>query len=160
MKRIFLDSNIYDTFYSNSELRELFDLAKKRNLIDPVVTHVNVDQINRMPEEKSFLRSSILSVINVFSTTSTFGHVEGISRPGWSTPAPNGTLETILGDQQLTTSNLEDALQAVTALNEDALFVTNDRRLRNRCNGQKSGSTVDESGFKDFLQGLIITNPL
>ncbi len=160
MKKIFLDSNIYDTFYTNSRLRELFDLAKKQNLIDPVVTHVNIDQISRMPEEKSFLRNSILSVINAFTTTSTFGHVNGISRSGWSVPAPNGTLEKILGDQQLTTSNFEDALLAVTALNEDALFITNDRRLWNRCNTQKNGSAMKESEFESFLQNLISANPI
>jgi len=160
MRRIFIDSNIYDTFYTNSTLRKLFDLARKLNLIDPVVTHVNIDQINRMPKEKSFLRSSILSVMNVFNTTSTFGHIDDISRPEWSAPAPKGTLEKIIGDQKLTTSNFEDALQAVTALNEDALFITNDHRLWNRCNAQKNGSAMKEVEFESFLQLLTSANPV
>ena len=160
MKRIFLDSNIYDTFYTNPELRNLFDSAKRLHQIDPVITHINIDQINRMPTEKSFLRSSILSLINTLTTISTLGHIDQISRSGWSTPAPNGTLEKILGDQQLTTSNLEDALQAVTALKEDALFITNDRRLRNRCNMQKSDSAMNESEFQSFLRSLVKVNPI
>ena len=154
-RKVLLDVNIYDTFKTNSELRGLFDRAKDLKLIDPVITHVTLDQINRMPESKVSLQSSILSVINAFSTTSTSGHVNGISRDGWSNPAPQEALEKIIGEQTLTVGNLEDALQGATALNQDFLFVTNDHRLWNRCNALKIGSAMKESEFQLFLQELI-----
>ena len=154
-RRVLLDVNIYDTFKTNSQLRRLFDKAKDLKLIDPVITHVTLDQINRMPESKVSLKSSMLSLINAFSTTSTSGQVNGISRDGWSIPAPQEDLEKIIGEQTLTVGNLEDALQAATALNQDFLFVTNDHRLWNRCNTLKIGSAIKESEFQFFLQELI-----
>ena len=157
MKKIFLDSNIFDTFKTNPELRGLFDNAQNLKLIEPIITHVNLDQISRMPDSKSESRSSILSVINPFSTVSTFGHIDGISRQGWSAPAPQEALKEILGEQTLTVSNLEDALQAATALNESSLFITNDHRLWNRCNQLKNYSAMKEEEFEIFLRDLILS---
>ncbi len=92
-------------------------------------------------------------VVNATSTVTTYGDVAGLSRPGWSIPVPPGTLEKILGNQTDNNKNTYDALLASTSFHEADFFVTDDTRLRNRCqNLEKRAMSIQE--FKSYLQGI------
>lgn len=153
MQKIVLDQNILTIIVGDKEFQQCFDRAKNLGHIEPLFTHVHLDQSNRIKDVA--LRDKILYVINSCSTTVTYGHVESLSRPGgWSLSAPEKPLEEILGNQANKDGHIYDALLASTAFHEAAIFVTNDQRLKKRClNLGKKVMSGEE--FKSHLQNLL-----
>lgn len=142
---------LYDSLQDN-ELRNLYDRARMHGLIEFIVIHINFDQLNQIPDENK--KSSVLSIANLHKTAYTFGHVDGVSRPGWSSLAPEGTLERIIGNQHSNEGNVKDAILAATASNEGAIFVTEDRRLRNQCIRERI-NVMNDQEFKIYLIKLL-----
>jgi hypothetical protein len=149
MSKIILDQNVLNSIVDDEEFHQLFDWAKESGLIEPVFTHVHLDQSN--PTKDIIKRDKMLLVINSFGTTVTYAHVDGLSRPGWSSSAPSGTLEEILGNQTVNDKNTYDALLASTAFHEAAIFVTDDKRLKNRCL-TLGKQTMSGQEFKSYLK--------
>ena len=151
MHKIILDQNILNAIVDDEEFHQLFYETKNSGFIEPIFTQVHLDQSN--PIKDIIKRDKMLFVINSCSTTTTYGHVDGLSRTGWSIPAPPGTLEEILGNQTVNDENRYDALLASTAFHEASFFVTDDRRLRNRCltlDKQVMGGQEFKSYLKEF----------
>ena len=153
MEKVVFDINVFDVLIEDHEFNQVYNQAKDLGLINLLTTRVHLDQANQIKDITK--RDMILRVINSTGTTITYGEIPVLSRPGWSTPAPSGTLEKILGDQAANDGNMYDALLASTSFHEADIFVTNDIRLRNRCqNLKKRVMTIQE--FKSYLRNLLL----
>lgn len=154
MNKIILDQNVLNAIIGDEEFHQLFNQARGLGYIEPLSTHVHLDQSNSIKD--IVLRGKILLVVNSCNTTETYGRVDGLSRPGWSSPVPSETLEEILGNQTANDGNLYDALLASTASHEAAIFVTDDNRLKNRCLtlGKK---TMSGQEFTAYLKDLLLS---
>ncbi|OHA46892.1 MAG: hypothetical protein A3A80_02955 [Candidatus Terrybacteria bacterium RIFCSPLOWO2_01_FULL_44_24] len=131
MIKVVLDQNIFTTIVEDQEFYRFYTQSKDYGLIKPLFTHVHIDQTNAIKDDEK--RDMMLYIINSSTTTATYGVVDGISRLGWSSTAPDGTLENVLGNQTLGEGNIHDALLASTAFEQADCFITDDKRLKNRC---------------------------
>jgi len=144
--KVILDSNIYDLIANGSLNINL--LFAKKDVFEFYITHIQIDEINKCPDEdkraRLFLFKSKLSPI-VISTES---FILGTSRLGEARLGDGKILEEIRKENS---NHTEDALIGETAIKNNLLLVTEDNQLKNKVISLK-GRAINLEEFKESLR--------
>ncbi|RWH76859.1 MAG: hypothetical protein EOQ86_19720 [Mesorhizobium sp.] len=126
--KVMLDTNVFNHLLEGS-----IDLASIPGDWEPVITHLQNDEIERTsdPTKRKALQAMVIATVTV--KVATESAVWGTSRWGeakWSGPASQyNTLKTQLDAEKRRPSNTNDALIADTCIQNGFLLVTNDQAL-------------------------------
>jgi predicted nucleic acid-binding protein len=138
--KLILDSNVFDDLLAGKISINNFNLNENEIFI----THIQVDEINECPDK--FKRASLFNLLIEIRPekipTETFAL--GFSRIG------NAKLGDAILFQKLRNSNLnhsKDALIGETAIKQNLILITNDKRLRNKVI-ELGGSSMNIEEFK------------
>jgi rRNA-processing protein FCF1 len=124
-----IDSNVYDVLVETPKRQRSFIDAHERDLVEFHVTHIQIDEIDAIPDET--LRNRIAAI--PFVVTPTYGIVLDTSRLAL---ARFGEPERIDDIRSESGGHTHDALLAATAGYEGAILVTGDHRLTNRARAE------------------------
>ena len=128
-KRFVLDSNAYDHLVTSPARQIAFIHACLHGQIELLVTHIQHDELSKIPDEER--RNAIAAI--PFVITPTAGLIIGTSKVGL---ARFGDLDRIESIRSEFGNHTNDALIAVTAYDNSAVLVTEERRLTNRSRAQ------------------------
>jgi hypothetical protein len=123
--RLVLDANIYDHLIATPEIQQAAIAAHQNGHVEFLMTSIQLDQITAVPD--SDRRKAMVAI--PFVITPTYGFVLGLSKLGLARFGESEQLEVVRGDQG---NHTEDALLATTAKYEEAILVTEDKRLEKR----------------------------
>lgn len=139
--KLILDSNVFDNLLSGKI--SLNDLDINNNEI--FITHIQVDEINECTDK--FKRASLFNLLTEIRPekipTETFAL--GLSKFG------NAKLGDAILFQKLRNSNLnhsKDALIGETAIKQNLILITNDKRLKNKVN-ELGGTAMNIEEYKN-----------
>nr|WP_321409315.1 type II toxin-antitoxin system VapC family toxin [uncultured Carboxylicivirga sp.] len=123
MKKIMLDSNIFDDLVKREITTESFGNVQLN------VTHIQRDELEKCKDES--WKQELISKLNVIDPDlmPTESLVLGYSRVGLAKLGDSGLFEKLRVGKL---KNTNDALIAETAMKNDLLLVTNDKRLKKR----------------------------
>ena len=144
--KVIFDSNIYDLVADGTLNIDL--LSEKKDDFELYITHIQIDEINKCPDEdkraRLFLFKSKLSPIVIPTESSIFG----TSRFGEAKFGDGNILEKI---KEGNLKNTEDALIGEVAIKKNFILVTEDSKLKNKVNSL-NGKAVDLEEFKEILK--------
>lgn len=124
-RRFLVDSNVYDQLVVAPERQIPVIDCCEAGAIELLMTHVQVDELMAMPDDSKHGR--VLAI--PFTQVPTYGMVLGTSRVGLARFGEPELIDAVRSDEG---NHVNDALLASTAKYEQAILVTNDRRLSNR----------------------------
>ena len=128
MKQVILDTNAIDVL--SSQFPDLKTKAESKGF-NLVVMDIQLSQIHNIPENKNpGIKASLIALVNSLHTASAIGIIPGLSKLGWSSPAPENKMLEFLGKKADNERNRADAVIALTTLNSDSILITNDNGLR------------------------------
>ena len=110
MLKIMFDTNANDAAALDSDYRELLCWAQDKKKIELITTHIQIDQIDAIPDRNK--KQTVYGINVSAGTTETYGFIPGLSREGW---ASEGEFEEFIGNKEHNYRNLSDALIAATA---------------------------------------------
>lgn len=144
--KVIFDSNIYDLIADGSlDINLLF---VKKDDFEFYITHIQIDEINKCPDEdkraRLFLFKSKLSPIVI--PTESF--ILGTSRLGEARLGDGEILEEIRKENL---KHTEDALIGETAIKKNLLLVTEDNKLKNNVISL-NGKALNLEEFKESLR--------
>jgi predicted nucleic acid-binding protein len=147
--RFMLDTMILDHIVADAAFADLLREAAEAGRITIVTTHVQEDQIGRIPDDGK--KAAIARIPRV--VVPTMGFASNVSRLGMARLANDETSATIehIGRGHLRT--VKDAIIAASARYEADAFVTEDDTLQKRI--RLEGLEVDVLTFEDFRRYLL-----
>jgi predicted nucleic acid-binding protein len=156
-----LDTNIYDLISTEENFRQLLITAQEIGLITLYETHVQQNEVEKMPDTKSPQRDRIQKVIavscrEISTTTAIWDHSEW-DKAQWG---PGQFIDQMgYTDSRgvfKNPKNIEDALIADTALAKMDILITNDRAMcRNASRATQQCNVMSSVDFKEFLDNHI-----
>lgn len=153
MLRVIFDNNANDDLITDSEYLALLIKAEQKGFLKREATHVQLDEINNIPDE--IKRNMIYSVSGSVSTIKAYGIIPGVTRTnGWAISAPKNYLHSLMGNRTETQNNWRDILTIATVSSIGGLLVSNDKdqiKLGKRINT----SVISGEQFKNYLQSSI-----
>ena len=127
--RVLLDTNAFDELARDDETVRRAETAVQNGELQLVVTHVQIDEVNKVPDAGKRQELQRLTVVG----TCTAGAIYDVSKFDEATYASVEDA-TILDDVMLGNPNhAEDALILLTARRESTPLVTRDKRLTKYC---------------------------
>ena len=151
------DTNVIDEVLDDLELCELFVRASAELGVKFYVTHIAIDEVEKIPIARDELRQALLQVIAQVPTvriaTSTF--VLGISRLGEARLGSDAEAEDF---DRLTGGNdrhAEDAMLALTARSIGAIVVSEDKDLRKRA-GRLAITCLTTGQLQEILTSRLL----
>lgn len=123
--RFVLDANIYDHLIATPEIQQAAIAGHESGQVEFLMTSIQLDQITAVPDAG---RRNAMAAIP-FVITPTYGSVLGLSKLGLARFGESEQIDVVRSDQG---NHTEDALLATTAKYEDAILVTEDKRLARR----------------------------
>jgi predicted nucleic acid-binding protein len=150
IKTLMFDTNIYDLIIARRGFTERLSRLVAAGTIDIVRTHVQEDEIGRIPDMAKRARMSKIPGRKI----STSGAAWGISR--WDEARWGGSGNIKFGDVvRANPSHSEDALIAMTADSDADVLVTEDKKLRVRVTARTSDLEVwNFDQLVHFVDGL------
>jgi hypothetical protein len=147
--RVLLDSCIYDEIIASPNLLDRVHKLIRNKIIEILQPHIVRGQLENAPESK---REQLLSI--PARVVPVDGFLTGYSSAGDRVGSGSSeiTIDDVLQNKKPTCGNNRDALIATTAATEADIFVTIDRKLRNRVNSMKPSIRV--WNFVDFESHL------
>lgn len=121
---LLLDSNAFDFLVATDQIKRAAIEAHESGRVTFMMTHIQNDEMRRNPNEGQ--RNAFAEIPFVHALT--YGFVLGTSKWGL---ARFGETEKIEAIRSRAGNHTNDALLATTAHYENAILVTNDRRLTN-----------------------------
>lgn len=143
-KLFLLDTNAYDPILADAGLCQAVIGACHAGAIELLMTHVQRDELAEMPDSDKRDRALTLPFVMVV----TYGMVLGVSRLGLARLGEPEEFEEI---RNFSPRHSKDALLAITAKREGAVFVTNERRLSNFAR-RAAIEVWSSSEFADFVR--------
>jgi predicted nucleic acid-binding protein len=137
--RILLDTCIYDEIITSPRLSDRIHELIRSERIEIIQPHIIRSQLEAAPESK---RKALLSIpVRVIPVD---GLLAGYSSAGDRVGSGSGgiRIEEMLKNKKPTPGNTRDALIATTAATETDVFVTKDRRLRNRMKSMSPSTQI------------------
>jgi hypothetical protein len=129
MERYLIDTIIHDAIVDTPGAASLVERLVAAGLVEFVVTHLQEDQLARVPDPKR--RARLCAIPRTKVPTSDF--IIGVSRLGMARLGEGRVLEAIRGEDEPTRHKLTvDAEIAATAEREGLTLVTEDRQLARR----------------------------
>lgn len=140
-KRFVLDSMVYDRLVESSDRERKVIAAHEAGKLVLLMTHIQHDEL--MQDEQKRHRTLAIP----FEVTSTYGVVLGKSKLGLARFGEPERIHAVSGGS---INHVNDALIAATAKYENAVLVTDDKRLRRRAESEG----IDLWGSEEFLAFL------
>lgn len=126
-KRIMLDSNIIDEIAIGNITTRDFEEAKKRGF-QFFLTTVQIDEMNSCKDEEKRKKLNIFTIAIKPELVSTESTILGVSRLGYAKLGDGVIFNEIEGGKE---KMKKDALIAETAIKNQMILLTNDKKLRN-----------------------------
>ena len=146
MEKIIFDTNIFRKILDG--LIDIKNIISNKNKFEYVVTHIQKDEIEQCKD--IIIKEKLLSIFKEVDSKQipTESIILGVSRLGMSKFSDGVLFE------KLRKSNLkhtEDALIGETAIKNNLVLVSEDRKFRNRVN-KESGNAINLNEFEDMLK--------
>jgi hypothetical protein len=124
-----LDSNAFDALALDDAARVRVETAVKNGTLVLVVTHIQIDELNRTPDNERRLALQRLTVQGTY----TAGFVVGVSRLDMGTIPSDDEVAIYNAVTGGNAAHAEDALILLTARRDGIPVVTDERRLPKQC---------------------------
>jgi hypothetical protein len=147
--RIMFDSNAYDAIAADGAIMALIEHHRERGCIVVLETHVQADELAKIPPHKDIGQSNAVAAQRI-PTTGAAWDVSKWDQAQWGSDATNRTITDLTSGNP---KHIEDALIGATALDSVDILVTNDGRLRNKLLTSKL-RVMSSADFAAYLRSL------
>lgn len=132
MLRFVIDTHVIDAMLDDRTLFEAVQQAIVDSRIEVHVTHVQIDEVMAIPDEKSEKRSELANLLanSAAQRSPTYGFILGKSRLGEAMLSDDGFAATYEAELSKHKSQGNDAVLIATAWNLGGRFVTEDAGAR------------------------------
>ena len=142
--KIMLDTNIFDYVIARPGMVETLQFLSAEKKLDLIITHVQEDEIHRIPD--SAKKVAMMQV--PFRAITTSGAIYGVSKYGRAKYGSGGSYSH-KDIHYNNPSDAEDAIIALTSLENAEVLVTEDRKLRKRI--ARLSASLKIWSFEDFV---------
>jgi rRNA-processing protein FCF1 len=149
--KVMLDSNIFDRIVTTQGLVDDLILLAADEKIDIVTTHVQEDELNRIPDTEK--RNAVMQVPR--QVIKTGGAIYGVSKYGQAKYGDGSVQGYSHRDvHKGNPKHAEDALISLTALKQVDVFVTEDKTLRKKVT--QMSTSLQGWSFQDFVNHIEV----
>jgi len=154
MKKIMLDTQIFDRVIADKEFREKLQKLVKTKKIKFLITHAQLDEIKNIPNKKEAKRVELLKLIKELNMKiiPTEGAIFDVSRFDMAKLSDDTKTIEHLRNYKKEENPSRDALIAITSLKNADSFVTNDANLRKRI--LELNPSIEIKNYQEFRKSL------